>query len=118
MNIKLDENMPVSLADVPADLGHDVHTTQSQGLAGCDDNTVWQAAQGEDRFLITQDLDFSDLRKFAPGQHAGILVLRLRDPGRLALLRRVEMLFRSEDVEGWKSCFVVATEHKTRVRRA
>ncbi|MCX6377605.1 MAG: DUF5615 family PIN-like protein [Armatimonadetes bacterium] len=117
MKIKLDENMPVSLADVLAALGHDVHTTQAEGLAGSDDDAVWQAAQDEDRFLITQDLDFSDLRKFAPGTHAGILVLRLRDPGRLALLHGVELLFRSENVENWKSCFVVATEHKTRIRR-
>ena len=117
MKIKLDENMPVSLADVLAALGHDVHTTQAEGLAGCDDDTVWQAAQDEDRFLITQDLDFSDLRRFTPGTHAGILILRLRDPGRLALCDLVESLFVAENVESWRSCFVVATEHKTRVRR-
>lgn len=117
MKIKLDENLPVSLADLLADFGHDVHTTQSEGLTGCDDDTVWQAAQDEDRFLITQDLDFSDLRRFVPGRHAGILILRLREPGKLALLGQVEALFTSEDVEGWKSCFVIATEHKTRVRR-
>lgn len=118
MKIKLDENMPLSLADVLSGLGHDVHTTQVEGLTGRDDNAIWQAAQSEDRFLITQDLDFSDLRKFVPGKHAGILVLRLRDPGRLALLGKVETLFKSENVEDWESCFVVATEHKTRVHRA
>ena len=117
MKIKLDENMPVGLADLLSDLDHDVHTTQSEGLTGRSDDDIWEAAQREGRFLITQDLDFSDIRRFIPGQHSGILVVRLRDPGRLALLQLVELLFTTECVEGWTGCFVVATEHKTRIRR-
>lgn len=117
MKIKLDENMPVSLAGLLSSLGHDVHTAQSEGLAGRSDDTIWEVVQNEGRFLVTQDLDFSDLRRFVPGEHSGILVVRLRDPGRLALFHQVEALFRSEDVEDWKGCFVVATEHKTRIRR-
>ena len=67
--------------------------------------------------MITQDLDFSDSQKFVPGTHHGILLLRLRDPGRLALLRIVELLFRTEAVEAWQGCLVVATERKLRVLR-
>lgn len=117
MKIKIDENMPAGLADILQRLSHDVHTVQSEGLLGADDSAVWQAAQNEGRFLITQDMDFSDLRRFMPGRHAGILLLRLREPSRRALLRKVEALFTSGDTEAWRSCFVVATEHKTRVRR-
>jgi hypothetical protein len=40
----------------------------------------------------------------------------LRDPGRNALLKRVRSLFQTENVEAWKRCFVVATEHKVRIR--
>jgi predicted nuclease of predicted toxin-antitoxin system len=117
MRIKLDENMPVSLAYLLSDLGHDVHTTPDEGLTGRSDDVIWAASQEERRFLITQDLDFSDIRKFVPGEHAGILVVRLRDPGRLALRQQVEHLFTHECVEDWIGCFVVVTEHKTRIRR-
>lgn len=61
MRIKLDENLPISLAPLLKTLGHDVSTVDDEGLRGKPDFDIWQAAQSEARFLITQDLDFSDL---------------------------------------------------------
>lgn len=117
MKIKLDENLPLRLGLVLTELGNDVHTTLDEGLSGAEDARIWESARNENRFLITQDLDFSDLRRFEPGTHAGILLVRLQDPSRRALLERVEALFRQEDVQTWAGCFVVATERKVRVRR-
>src|SRR5918992_4865363 len=85
-----------------------------EGLSGQPDDNVWQAAQGEGRFFITQDLNFSDLRKYQPGKHQGLLLVRLANPSRRALIERVSALFATEDVEGWRGCFVVATERKVR----
>lgn len=118
MRIKLDENLPRHLMPRLASLGHDVRTPREEGLAGASDPMVWEAAQREGRFLITQDLDFSDARRFAPGAHHGVLLVRLREPSRRALMERVERLFREEDVGGWEGCYVVATDRKVRVRRA
>jgi len=59
MRLKLDENIPASGAVRLAALGHDVHTVRDEGLGGRPDDDVWHAAQAEDRFLVTQDLDFS-----------------------------------------------------------
>lgn len=117
MEIKLDENLPDALVPVLAEFGHETDTVPQENLAGQADETVWDAAQQAGRFLITQDLDSSNSHKFVPGTHQGILLLRLRDPGRLALLRIVEMLFRTENVESWYGCLVVATERKLRVLR-
>ncbi len=117
MNIKLDENLPEALVPILAEIGHDTDTVPQENLTGRNDETVWDAAQQAERFLITQDLDFSDSQKFVPGTHHGILLLRLRDPGRLALLRIVELLFKTEAVEAWRGCLVVATERKLRVVR-
>ena len=60
-------------------------------------------------------MDFSDLRQFAPGSHHGILLVRLRSPGRRDLIERVGQLFQKENVGEWAGCFVVATERKIRV---
>jgi predicted nuclease of predicted toxin-antitoxin system len=117
MKIKLDENIPRRLVDVFAEAGHDVDTVVNQGLAGHPDAAVWQSAQQSGRFFVTQDLDFSDARRFKPGTHQGILLVRLRDPGRQALRERLEDLFRTEEVDAWKGCFVVVTARKTRVVR-
>lgn len=116
MRIKLDENLPLRLVRMLASLGHETDTVPQEGLVGQDDAHVWLAAQAAGRFFITQDLDFSDVRRFVPGTHHGLLLVRLRDPGRNALVRRVRSLFQTENVEAWKQCFVVATEHKIRVR--
>ena len=99
MKIKLDENLPESLLHELATLGHEVDNVRLEGIAGKPDPDVWRAAQNAGRFLVTQDLDFSDIRKFAPGTHHGLLLVRLRVPGRLALARRIAEAFRNENLE-------------------
>jgi len=115
MKLKLDENLPHRLTILLRKLRHDVHTLHEERLTGHADAGVWEAAQKESRFLITQDLDFSDSRKFAPGSHFGILLVRLRSPNRRALIERIEEMFQDENVEDWSKCFVVAPERKIRV---
>lgn len=45
-------------------------------LGGNSDLRVFDAAQVEDRILISFDLDFSDIRVYPPASHKGIWVLR------------------------------------------
>jgi predicted nuclease of predicted toxin-antitoxin system len=118
MRIKLDENLPSSLVETLEQLGHDADSVPEEGLQGSSDPDVWAAAQAAKRFLVTQDLDFSDVRKFPPGTHCGLLLVRLANPSRRALKAYIESLFRTEDVERWARCFVVATDTKIRVRRS
>lgn len=77
MRIKLDENLPVRLVEMLGELGFEADTADDEGLGGVSDDRVWEAVQAGGRFLITQDLDFSDLRRFAPGSHHGVLLVRL-----------------------------------------
>ena len=117
MKIKLDENLPAQIGQELQALGHEVHTLETERLSGCADDELWQASQREGRLLITQDLDFSDIRTFAPGKHHGLLLIRVRVPSRRALIARVVDVFRSENVSSWTRCFVVVTDRKIRVRR-
>ena len=114
MNIKLDENLPLQLAINLRKLGHDVHTVHSEGLTGHKDREIWEAAASEGRFLITQDLDFADIRRYPPDAQSGVLILRLSNPSRKNLIAFVEHLLRTESVADWKSCVLIATERKTR----
>jgi predicted nuclease of predicted toxin-antitoxin system len=117
VKIKLDENLPAGLVPLLTALGHEVDTVPAEAIGGEDDDVVWRAAQADGRFLVTQDLDFSDARKYAPGTHHGLLLVRLPQPGRIALQDRVTSLFRTEAVETWSGCLVTATPTKVRVRR-
>jgi len=116
LRIKLDENLPAALVTILTGLGHVVDTVADEGLRGRSDTDVWEAARTDDRFFITQDLDFSDIRRFPPGAHPGLLLIRLRQPGRRALTERVRALFEHENVESWTRCFVVASDIKIRIR--
>jgi len=65
-----------------------------EGLAGHNDLEIWEVVQKEGYFFITQDLDFFDTRRFIPGTHDGLLLVRLRNPGREALLQRIKYLLK------------------------
>jgi len=62
-------------------------------------------------------MDFSDIRKFSPGTHPGLLLIRLAIPGRNLLMDKIKSLFETEDVNSWHGCFVVVTDRKIRIRR-
>jgi predicted nuclease of predicted toxin-antitoxin system len=117
MRVKLDENLPAVLADLLREFGHEAETSPDEGLTGQTDEAIWAAAIASSRFLMTQDLDFSDIRRFAPGTHPGILLIRLDHPSRTAIIGRMQQILSTENIEGWKDCLVVATRHKIRVRR-
>jgi predicted nuclease of predicted toxin-antitoxin system len=116
MRLKLDENIPASLVGDLVALGHDADTVVQEGLQGRSDPDVFAAAQREQRFFVTQDLDFSDLRRFEPGTHHGLLLVRLGSPGRAALATRLRGIFAREEVGAWSGGFIVATDRKLRVR--
>ena len=117
MKIKLDENIPERLLSVLTELGHNVETVLQEGHGGAPDRDVWQAAQVEGRFFITQDLDFSDMRQFQPGTHPGIMIVRLGNPSRGKLIEQIRSAFSQENVEDWQRCFVVLTDRKIRIRK-
>lgn len=73
---KLDENLPGAAESLLRDSGHDVETVLAEGLGGAPDAGVLGAARGEDRILVTLDLDFADIRLYPPSDFPGIWVLR------------------------------------------
>ncbi len=117
MKLKLDENLPEDLVSALSRIGHDVDNVNLEGFAGQNDTRIWKAAQDSGRFLVTQDLDFSDVRNFAPGTHFGLMLVRLQNPGRKALAERITEAFTFQDAESWARCFVFLTDYKLRVRR-
>ncbi len=114
MKIKLDENLPFRLVAVLQRHGYDVDTVPQEQLTGGSDADVWHAARAANRLLITQDMDFSDSRSFSPGTHAGLLLVRLRDPGVNALTTAIEAIAR--EIVNWHGCFVVLTDTKIRIK--
>lgn len=117
MKVKLDENMPAGLVGILNRYRHDAVTVPQQGLAGQSDAVIWEAAQRESRFLITMDLDFADIRRFPPGTHEGILILRLSRQGRRAIRALFRRILAQHSLDSFKGCIVIADEWRVRVRK-
>src|SRR5688500_16026070 len=77
MRFKLDENQPEALVADLATAGHDAATCVQEGIADVGDPSIAAHAAAEGRILITFDLDFSDVRRYPPASHPGIVILRL-----------------------------------------
>jgi predicted nuclease of predicted toxin-antitoxin system len=117
VRIKLDENLGRPHIALLRRHGYEADRVFDQGLSGSEDPDLWVRVRRDGQFLITLDLGFSDVRRYAPGTHPGILLLRPRRKGRNAVsnvLRRVLMERRLETLAG---CLAVADESRTRVRR-
>ncbi len=74
----VDEDMPRSTARVMRQAGYQAEDVRDIGLAGHGDPEVFQAAQQRGAVLVSRDLGFTNVLKFPPGNHAGILVIRIR----------------------------------------
>jgi predicted nuclease of predicted toxin-antitoxin system len=117
MRLQLDENMPVTAAALLSARGYDTDTVRDEGRTGHPDDAVWRSTQAEARFLVTQVLNFSDTRKFAPGTHHGILLVRLPDSEQWRVNDYLVARFSDPDAGDWARCVVVATPTTVRVIR-
>ncbi len=117
MKVKLDENLPVRVAAIVAAHGHDVDTAVDESLAGADDPTVSAVATEADRLVLTLDRGFGDVRRYPPGTHAGILVLRIEDQSVSAVATAVEGLLDVVDLDGLTGCVAVYFDGNLRIRR-
>jgi len=86
MKFKLDENLPLELADDLTSLGHEADTVHSEGLAGADDATVVGAAQASGRILMTLDKGIASLLRYPTHEHGGTVLLRPDESGRRSVL--------------------------------
>ncbi|MDF5725367.1 MAG: DUF5615 family PIN-like protein [Rhizonema sp. PD37] len=66
MKFKIDENLPVELADLLQSAGYDAMTVNQQKLSGEKDPIILEICQQEGRVLVTLDLDFADIRTYPP----------------------------------------------------
>ena len=117
MKVKLDENVPAALKGMLEQQGHDTITVPQEGLAGRCDAAIWEAAQAEDRLLITMDLDFADIRRFSPGTHGGLLILRPPRHGRRSISALLKAVVAQHPLESFKGCIVISDERTIRVRK-
>ena len=91
-------------------------TVFGQKMAGEEDNRLIFVCPEESRSLITLDLDFSDIRAYPPNRYFGLVVIRLRQQDRAAVIDCVTKLIPVLDNEQLRGRLWIVEENRVRVR--
>jgi len=118
MHIKIDEDLPQALAQILRQRGYSCSTVSEQGMGGWKDPRLWEVVQDHQQFLITADKGFGDIRKYPPGSHAGVLLLRPLEDGIRPLLELIELvLINVSSLEALHGLLTVASPQGLRIKR-
>ncbi len=118
MRVKLDENLPRSVIGPLTDAGHDADTVVGEGLGGATDDAVFVAAQQAGRLLLTLDRGFGDIRRYPPGTHAGVVVLRLAEQSPAAVGAAVRRPVTEHVLDDLAGTVAIVEPERLRIRRA
>jgi predicted nuclease of predicted toxin-antitoxin system len=116
MKFKIDENLPIDIAQFFRENGYDAMTILEQQMGGNPDAIVSQVCQEEDRTLITLDLDFADIRTYPPTDYPGIIVLRFARQDKLYLLAQIPNLIDLLQKEPIDRKLWIVNEKQVRIR--
>ena len=86
MKFKIDENLPIEVAELLQQVGYDAATVYDQKLVGEADKNIATVCQAEERAIVTLDTDFADIRVYPPEAYSGIIVMRLKRQDKLTVL--------------------------------
>ncbi len=112
-----DANVFVPMVEGLRQMGHDVFDVKEKGLENLSDPELFQLAQNQRRILITMDKDFSSILLYPPGEHYGIIVVKLY---RLRVAEATKLFIDAitditpEDISG---NLVIIDRGKTRIRK-
>lgn len=116
MKIKIDEQLSELLKEPLIKSGHEAATVLDEGLSGKLDEELWPVVKRENRFLITADKEFGNIRKYPPGTHAGVLLLRPDNESIQSYLKLVEFVLKESMLENLSKKTAVITDRGLRVR--
>ncbi|HJS74303.1 MAG TPA: DUF5615 family PIN-like protein [Vicinamibacteria bacterium] len=96
MKFKVDEHLPIELADLLKQAGHDAVTVHDERLGGAKDDELAPVCQREGRAFVTFDRGFSDIRSYPPSEYPGLVVFRLKSQDKPHVLKVCERLLEKQ----------------------
>ncbi len=116
MKFKIDENLPVEIAELLKQEGYDAMTVIEQNLSGEKDPQIASICRKEERIIVTLDTDFADIRTYPPDKYPGIIVMRLVRQDKPHILRVFTGLLGLLSKEPLKSHLWIVDEDRVRIR--
>ena len=115
MKICVDENIPLNTVVELRSFGHDVLDIRGTLHQGISDEVLWSLIQQDKRLLVTTDKGFVQHRDEL---HAGILIVRLRQPNAQKIHERVLQAMEQFTETEWPGLLVVMRDVVQSVWRA
>jgi len=116
MKFKIDENLPVEIADILKSVNYDAVTVIDQGLTSASDNTIINVCLKEERVLVTLDLDFADVCIYPLKQYAGIMVIRVNIQEKYHIINTFKRVIPLIDRREIKQRLWIVEESRIRIR--
>ena len=114
---KLDEDLAPLVAKPLTERGHEVRTVHGQGWSGIEDHELLVRATDEGAILITADKGFGDIRKYPPGSHRGIILLRADTDSLAEYLELLDALLKRHELSTMARALTVVSPRGIRIRR-
>ncbi len=86
-------------------------------MAGAQDDEVFTYAQSSSAMLLSPDLEFGDLRRFPPGSHQGILIVRMPRVAAPAMVQEVMRLLLQTGEASLAGAVAILEPGHIRIRR-
>ena len=92
MKFLLDENFPKAAGEILKRRGHEVYDFRGIGELGADDSVLVEMAREIGAVILTTDRDYFHTLPQQFPDHAGVIVIAIKQPNRAAILERLEWL--------------------------
>lgn len=117
LKVAVDEDLPRQAVLLLREHGYDAASVVEMGLGGWKDPQLWIVIQKDERFLVTADKGFGDIRTYPPGGHFGVLLLRPDEDGIRPVLELLEQVLDSYKLDDLVGTTTVATPRGIRMRK-
>jgi len=117
MRFKVDENLPVEVAETLRTGGHEAATVNDEAVGGASDPDLAALVRRENRTLITLDAGFADIRSYPPEEYQGLLVLRLARQDKRYVLQVCDRLVKKLPPDPLVGQLWIVEDDRIRVRR-
>jgi predicted nuclease of predicted toxin-antitoxin system len=118
VRFKIDENLPIEVAEILRAAGHDAATVNDEALGGALDPDLAAVLKRESRALVTLDLGFADIRSYPPGEYPGLVVLRLPRQDKTLVLQMYSRFVVALATQDFAGQLWIVEANRLRIRRA
>ena len=118
LKVTVDEDLPRQAVQLLREHGYDAASVVEQGMSGWKDAQLWIAVQRDERYLVTADKGFGDIRVYPPGTHQGILLLRPDEDGIRPILELLQKVLNTYNLEDLIGATTVASPRGIRLRKS